>query len=417
MHLRQFAVFLLLQIYFPKNCSSQNMKVILEWAELEFIFPSQEIEENATKTGQYISGNAILIDVDVQYKNTEGPRVFVTAPRFKDGVPASLSTVSNISGKYGPKLLPYPDYWWHSSQGADCNGMTSVFRVAIDICNRLWVLDSGNINEILYCNPQLLTFNLTTDDLIHRYVFPENLFKPNVSLFINPIVNVRGGDCEDTIVYIADSLGFELLVYSLREDSAFRIENEIFLPEDKYKQFSVAGVNFTLPGGIFGLAITPENLTDSQGQTERFFYVHAITSVSEHRIPLELVSNRGFWNYSNEWDPNLFQKIGVRPSQSAVEVMDSNGNLYFGLFEEISIASWNYKTPYDDAHFKIVAQNDTTLQVPFGMKVIRNIENEEELWVATDRFQKFATGTLTNTEINFRVLRCTTDELQRGKGC
>jgi hypothetical protein len=55
-------------------------------------------------------------------------QVFVTLPRFKPGVPATLTTVVQ-SNEGRPLLLPYPDWSWHR-EGL-CDGITSVFRVQV----------------------------------------------------------------------------------------------------------------------------------------------------------------------------------------------------------------------------------------------------------------------------------------------
>lgn len=83
-------------------------------------------------------------------------------------------------------IQPYPDYSWHSSNGANCDGITSVVRVAIDACRQLWVLDTGAIADQIKCPPQLLVFNLANDKLVRRYKFPKSQYVAT-SLFINPV--------------------------------------------------------------------------------------------------------------------------------------------------------------------------------------------------------------------------------------
>lgn len=95
--------------------------------------------------------------------------------------------------------------------------------------------------------------------------------------------------------------------------------------------------------------------------------------------------------------------------------MDRNGNLFFGLIDPIAIGCWNLDSPYDRNHIAIVSQDDKRLQFASGVKVITNRLGEEELWVLTNRFQKFLTGSQDNTEINFRVLAIPTNQLLDGK--
>lgn len=55
-------------------------------------------------------------------------KTFITVIR-RPGVPASLTTVSNQIGYGGPLLEPYPNWNW--AELGDCDGITSVFRVAV----------------------------------------------------------------------------------------------------------------------------------------------------------------------------------------------------------------------------------------------------------------------------------------------
>lgn len=50
----------------------------------------------------------------------------MTIPRFDEGRPVTLGTVEDDG-----LIRGYPDYSWHDNQGSNCDGMTSVFRVAV----------------------------------------------------------------------------------------------------------------------------------------------------------------------------------------------------------------------------------------------------------------------------------------------
>lgn len=101
-----------------------------------------------------------------------------------DGVAATLGFVRRSE----TQLNPYPSYEWHSSQGRNCDGLTSVFRVAMDTCGQMWVLDSGKIGSNQLCQPQLLVFNLKNDKLVSRYRFDRSLYR-DTSLLITPVNN------------------------------------------------------------------------------------------------------------------------------------------------------------------------------------------------------------------------------------
>lgn len=69
------------------------------------------------------------------------------------------------------------------------------------------------------------------------------------------------------------------------------------------------------------------------------------------------------------------------------EAMDSNGNLYFVLYNPIALACWDSSTPYSRDNIKVIHQNDATLQFGSGVKVIKNLAGVEEIWILTNRFQ------------------------------
>lgn len=67
--------------------------------------------------------------------------------------------------------------------------------------------------------------------------------------------------------------------------------------------------------------------------------------------------------------------------------MDSNGNMFFVLLEPLALVCWDSSANYTTENFKIIYQNDETLQFASGVKVVKNAVGMEELWVLTNRFQ------------------------------
>lgn len=98
-----------------------------EWSRLDFVFPRPDLRELAIRNGQFVQQNCIPIDVDVDYRDSLPSRIFVSVPRFITGIPATFGYVTGS----GNLIQPYPQYSWHSSHGADCDGITSVFRVTV----------------------------------------------------------------------------------------------------------------------------------------------------------------------------------------------------------------------------------------------------------------------------------------------
>lgn len=74
----------------------------------------------------YILRNGFILD---GRKERSLPRVFVTVPRMRMGIPITLSTVSDVPGQSGPLLRAYPN--WEMNQDRTCAGIISVYRVAV----------------------------------------------------------------------------------------------------------------------------------------------------------------------------------------------------------------------------------------------------------------------------------------------
>ncbi|GLH01641.1 Protein yellow [Gryllus bimaculatus] len=98
----------------------------------------------------------------------------------------------------------------------------------IDKCRRLWVIDCGVVdigNTFQHkCPPQLLVFDLKTDELIarHRFNVPAN--DNETTFMLNVIAEQKGGFCsDDAFAYIADTGAFAMYVFSLRSQRHTRL--------------------------------------------------------------------------------------------------------------------------------------------------------------------------------------------------
>jgi len=154
---------LLLLAVFWNCCYGQDSKLPLEtinqWTILNYDFPWDwpQTDKNFYNPENVVA-TGITIGID---------RIFLSTPRLFNGVPATLSTLSRNQIGDSPvlqvviiiilyiifkikiliKIQAYPD-WSHHAAGQrqyNCSdiGLVSVYRIRIDSCNRLWVLDSG----------------------------------------------------------------------------------------------------------------------------------------------------------------------------------------------------------------------------------------------------------------------------------
>jgi len=75
--------------------ANDNLRVAYQWKQIDFEYPNIDERQAAILNSTFISENVIPIGLEV-YKN----RLFVTLPRWKKGVPASLAYIDLNGTKY-----------------------------------------------------------------------------------------------------------------------------------------------------------------------------------------------------------------------------------------------------------------------------------------------------------------------------
>lgn len=396
------------------SASIEKLKNIYSWKALEFDFPSEHAKELAIQEGRFIPGAPVPLDMDFYHRAKHRSVVFISIPRFQNGVPVTLGYVTdNISPEGNPIIAPYPNWEWNRL--GQCDAITSVFRMQVDSCDRLWVLDTGKLENRQICRPQLLSFSLRTNKILSQYKFPKEQFKDD-SLFVTLAVDIRDSEkCRETFVYIADVTGFGLLVYDHRNSNSWRITNNLFYPYPPHGTFHIKGETFDLMDGILGLALSP-----IKQDGDRILYFHSLASRIESWVPTSVIRNYSLFQDHSDSAPRSFHPFTMeRSSQSAAQVMDQDGVLFFGLLSDLAVACWNSMThpEYGGTNVEIVVVDPDTLQFPSGLKIITAKNGRQELWVFTSSFQKFMTGTMSANETNFRILAGYVDELVRGTKC
>lgn len=152
------------------GAQEQRLREVYNWSQFDFNFPNANARQQAIQSGTFVSTNASA-PASIE---ASGNRVFITLPRWKNGVPATLSTVPFPSDNPSPLLTPYPS--WEMNRQGNCAGLTSVYRVKADECSRLWVLDTGTVNAFEsadnICPFKVVAFDLRNDQIVHTFEFP-----------------------------------------------------------------------------------------------------------------------------------------------------------------------------------------------------------------------------------------------------
>ncbi|CAH1115367.1 unnamed protein product [Psylliodes chrysocephalus] len=385
---------------------------VFEWKELNFVWPSEEAKSNALKNGDYIPDNNLPLGL-ARWKD----KLFVTVPRWKAGVAASLNYIPLNTTEKSPTLIPYPD--WKANQipkkgetPAD-NQIISVFRVNIDACDRLWVMETG-LADILG-NPQqiipssIAIFDLNTDKLLRRYNFSESDIKGEDSFFANVIVDVTKDTCDNAFAYVPDLGGYGIVVYSFAEDKSWRVKHNYFHFDPLKGDMTVGGVNFQWTDGVFGIALGPINENGF-----RTAYFHALASCNEFSVSTQVLRNESLATDSHSFELYKLEGHKGDKGQASSSSFDEKTNvLFMTQLQRDGIACWNPRTRLEANNFVLVAQDHEKLIFTNDI----SIDAERNIWILSDRMPVFIYRQLDPNEINYRILKMSVDEAIKGTAC
>ncbi|KAJ1526935.1 hypothetical protein ONE63_008483 [Megalurothrips usitatus] len=142
---------------------------VYEWFKIDYAWPDENLKSAALRSSQYIPDNNALAGVKVWRD-----RMFLSVPRWKEGVPATLASVpaQPRGGSNAPRLEPFPGWEWQEL--GNCSALQNVHGFEIDSENRLWVLDSGRVHNKgrtpeNRCPPKLVIFDLNSAQFTDNY--------------------------------------------------------------------------------------------------------------------------------------------------------------------------------------------------------------------------------------------------------
>ncbi|XP_030751655.1 protein yellow [Sitophilus oryzae] len=381
--MRSWFLPLLLFTFCIWSISGLQLEVINQWNFLQFTPPYGFSASNFKPENTLFTGLEVTPD-----------RIFIAQPRLRTGIPATLATIPrNTPPGSSPEPQPYPDWSYHGAglgleNDTTCAGLVSVYRMRVDSCNRLWVLDAGVITSIddfqRICNPKIMVFDLKTDQVVRRIDFPRRVLRPS-SLLANLIVDETvQGTCDAAFVYVADTVAAGLLVFDGLRGTMWRVTHPSMFPDPNFATYTITQESFTLPDGIVGLAHSPKLATVFYQPlaTDRIFSIPTATLT--------------------KGPPAEFEEIpvtlaGRKSSQGLGLALNPNDNtLYFSPLTETSVASWNPITNRQE----LLAFNPDLFQFASELRWIDN-----ELWLLTTRFQKFFKRTVSPNEVNLRIIR------------
>lgn len=321
-------------------------------------------------------------------------RIFISTPRLRAGVPATLSFIPrDLPLGSSPQLQAYPSWDWHlaGKGNISCSTIISVYRTKIDKCNRLWVLDAGVITSIddfrPVCPPKMLVFDLQTDTLVRLIHFPREILRPH-SLLTNFVMDdTSANSCDDVFVYIADTTAAGMLVLDGTSDRSWRVTHSSMFPNPDSMTYRIGEDIFELPDGIIGLGFSANLGT---------VYFNPLASDRLFSVPTSALQ-AGTPPFGEQL-PVTF--IGRKSSQGPALTVDTkDDSIIFSPLTETAIAAWH---PLSNDQ-RILAYNPEQLQFVAELKFIDR--DRGNLWMLSTKFQKFFLRKVDARQSNIRIMR------------
>ncbi|XP_069358822.1 dopaminechrome tautomerase-like [Maniola hyperantus] len=369
---------------------------LYRWKQVNFAFPSALHRQLAIQNGEFNQINVVPVGVE-RWKD----RLFVTTPRWRKGIPVSLSVLPVTAQEESPLLTPFPSWDWHTAD--NCTGFTSVFRTSVDHCGVMWAIDTGQVDGFdtsasppprQLCPPTLFAISLETDTVLGRFPIPTELTLQN-SYMTNVVVDTRDSDCKDLHVYIADAWRFGLIVFRAADASFWRFNHYTFYPEPLLSNYTIHGINYQWTDGLFGMALGQMNRGD------RPLYYNSLSSSLSFVVSTSVIRDPSRVNNSVDEFKLLGESRGPR-GQVSISAIDRSGVMFFNLVSLDSIACWNTRKAYTNNNLGIVAHNNITLIFATDLRIDHGIP--QTVWIITNRIPLYLANLTDPNEFNYRLM-------------
>lgn len=249
---------------------------------------------------------------------SEGGRIFVNFPRWREGVPLAVAEVNPETGAYSP----YPNEDWNAweiNQPPREDAFMAVQSV-VSKGNELFVLDTRNpMFAGVKDAPRIFVFNLETNELVRTYIFSEGSYLPG------SYINDLRVDVKRRKIYLTDSGEGALLLLDAVSGESTRLLADHPSTKAETDHLTVDGQRWDAKVHADGIAF--DVLSD-------LIYYHSLTGYTLYAIKASAL------NGDRQDRLKGIKKLGTTAAPDGM-ITDDLGNLYFADLE-------NHKIQYRD---------------------------------------------------------------------
>lgn len=230
-----------------------------------------------------------------------------------------------------PILIPYPNQKIHEISE---HNFTSVIKVRADVCDRLWILDNGRINNKRESAPVLHVYDLKTD--LHMRTFNFGHLSNQNSDFSNMEIDVTSSTCEDAYAYIPDSETYQLLVYSWKSNGSHVLTHNFFHFDPLCGDIDLGEEHYQSQKGLYGISLSAVGRDGF-----RTVYFHSIASTMGFAVSSKIIRSEKYDININVYDFKVMGTRGTNKQATSSSFDSETGVLFYGLLLKNVLGCWN----------------------------------------------------------------------------
>ncbi|XP_060875129.1 protein yellow-like [Metopolophium dirhodum] len=336
-------------------------------------------------------------------------KLFLVTPRFKLDVPVTLSYINltNMESYKNntPILIPYPD---RKMNEISEHNFKSVVKVRADVCDRLWILDNGKINNRQESIPVIHVYDLKND--LHLRTFDLGRLSIINSDITNMEVDVTSSTCEDAYAYIPDTETYRLLVYSWRTNESNSISHNYFHFDPLCGDIDLGEVHFQSQKGLYGITLSP---TARDGF--RTIYFHSIASTMGFAVSSKIIRSGNYDKNVNVYDFKVMGNRGTNKQATSSSFDMETGVLFYGLLLKNVLGCWN---SYSGEEYNELTQGAISLDNSIDMYPADvRVDRTGNLWVLSNSFQIYNKKDYDQNLINVKIYMTPVRQVIKGSIC
>lgn len=154
-------------------------------------------------------------------------------------------------------------------------------------------------------------------------------------------------------------------------------------------------------------------LSPQKADGYRTMYFSPLASHREFAVSTKILRDEAKAEEGAGYHDFTYLKERGPDAHTTSRVMNDQGLMLFNLIDQNAVGCWHSSLPYSPEYHDIVDKDDVGLVFPADVK----IDDENTVWVISDRMPVFLISDLDYSDINFRIYSAPLDVLVAGTVC